>query len=73
MKKNEKSVYNFLCHYQKMRPPRHLVQLFIWKGGLGVLDIDTQLNSKLKAKNIQKLSTPTKLKKSYTVLIELNN
>ena len=56
-----------------MRPPRQIVQLFIWKGGLGVLDIDTQLNSKLKAKWIQKLSTPTKLKKSYTVLIELNN
>ena len=24
--------------------PRHLSQLPIWKGGLGILDIDTQLN-----------------------------
>ena len=37
-----------------MRPPRHLVQLSISKDGLGILDIDTQLNS-LKTKWIQRL------------------
>ena len=28
-----------------MRPPGQLIQLCIWTGGLGILDIDTQLNS----------------------------
>ena len=41
-----------------MRPPRQLVQLSTWKGGLGNLDIDTQLNS-LKTKWIHRLSNPT--------------
>ena len=41
-----------------MRPPRHLVQLFTWKGGIPILDIDNQLNS-LKAKWIQRLLNPT--------------
>ena len=26
---------------KRIRPPIHLVQLSIWKGGLGILDIDT--------------------------------
>ena len=42
----------------KIRAPRNLVQLFTWKDGLGILDIDTQLNS-LKTKLIQKLLNPT--------------
>ena len=37
-----------------MRPPRNPVQLSTWKGWLGILDIDTQLNS-LKIKWIQRL------------------
>ena len=37
-----------------MRLLRHLVQLSISKDGLGILDIDTQLNS-LKTKWIQRL------------------
>ena len=45
-KQIEKMIYNFLWEGKKIRPPRHLVQLPIWKGGLGFLDIDdTQLNS----------------------------
>ena len=28
-----------------MQPPRHLAQLSIWRSELGILDIDTQLNS----------------------------
>ena len=42
-----------------MRPPRHLVQLSILKGGPGILEIDTELNSKLKAKFIQRLLNPS--------------
>ena len=43
---------------EKIRPPRHLAQLSIWKGGLGILEMGTQLNS-LKIKWIQKLLNPT--------------
>ena len=42
-----------------MRPPRQLIQLCIWKGGLGILDLDTQLNSILQTKWIQRLLNPT--------------
>ena len=55
---NEKSMYNFHWNYKKMRPPRHLIQLSIWKDGLGILDIDTQLNS-LKTKWIHRLINRT--------------
>ena len=48
----------FPLELQKMRPPRHLIQLSTWNGGLGILDIDTQLNS-LKTKWIQRLLNPT--------------
>ena len=27
-----------------MQPPRHLAKLSIWRDGLGIFDIDTQLN-----------------------------
>ena len=37
-----------------MRPPRHLGQLSIWTIGLGILDIETELNY-LKTKWIQKV------------------
>ena len=57
-KETEQSIYNFFWNYKNMRPPRHLVQLFIWKGGLGILDIDIQL-SPLKTKCIQRLLNPT--------------
>ena len=42
-----------------MRSPRQQIQLCNWKGGLGILDIDTQLNSILKTKLIQGLLNPT--------------
>ena len=39
-KETEKTIYNyFLWNYKKMRLPRHLVQLSIWKSRLGILDI----------------------------------
>ena len=53
-KKNKK----FPLELQKMRLPRHLIQLSTWKGRIGILDIDIQLNS-LKTKWIQKLLNPT--------------
>ena len=53
-KQIEKMIYDFLCEGKKIHPPRHLVQLPISKGGLGILDIDTQLNS-LKIKWTQRL------------------
>ena len=28
----------------KMQPPRHLAKLSIWRGGIGIFDIDSQLN-----------------------------
>ena len=40
------------------RPPRYLAQLSIWRGALGILEIDTQLNS-LKTQWIQRLLNPT--------------
>ena len=49
-RKTEKKIYTVSSGTtKKLRPPRHLVQLSILKGWLGMLDIDTQLNS-LKAK-----------------------
>ena len=43
---------------QKIRPPRSLAQISIWMIGLGILDIETQLDS-LKIKWIQRLLNPT--------------
>ena len=40
-----------------MRAPRHQAQLSIWRSGLGILDIDTQLNY-AKIKWIQRLLNP---------------
>ena len=57
-KGNWKKHIKFPLELQKLRPPRHLVQLSTWKGGIGILDIDTQLNS-LKTKWIQRLLNPT--------------
>ena len=57
-KQKLKKAYKFLLELQKTRPPKDLVQLPIWKGGQGILDKDTQLNS-LKTKQIQKLLNPT--------------
>ena len=53
-KQIEKMIHDFLWEEKKIRPPRHLVQLLIWRGGLGVLDIDTQLNA-FRIKWIQRL------------------
>ena len=44
----------FLLDQEKIRPLRNLAQLSIWINGLGILVIETQLNS-LKIKWIQRL------------------
>ena len=49
-------MYNF--RWIRIRRPRHLVQLSIWRGGLDILDIANQLNS-LKIKWIKSLLNPT--------------
>ena len=67
----EKRICNFLWEGKKIRPPRHLVQLPIWKGGLGIVDIDTQLNY-LKIKWIQRLFHPTNALWKDLMLYRLN-
>ena len=57
-KGNWKKHMKFPLELQKMRPLRHLIQLSTWNGGLGILDVDSQLNS-LKTKWIQRLLNPT--------------
>ena len=53
-KKIEWKIYDFIWEEKTICHPRQLAQLPIWKGGLGILEIDTQLNS-LKVKWIQRL------------------
>ena len=67
----KKRLYDFLWEGKKSRPPRHLIQLPIWKGGLGILDIDNQLNS-LKIKWIQRLFHPTNALWKDLMLYRLN-
>ena len=57
-KETEKKKKKFPLELQKMRLPRHLIHFSTWKGRIGILDIDIQLNS-LKTKWIQKLLNPT--------------
>ena len=54
-----------------MQPPRHIAQLSIWKGRLGILNIDTQQNS-LKIKWIQRLLNPTNAVWKDLILYRLN-
>ena len=70
-KKIEKRMYDFLWEGKQIRPHRHLTQLPTWKGGLGILDIDTQLNS-LKIKWIQRLLHPTNALWKDLMLYHLN-
>ena len=64
-------IYNFLWKGKKIRPSRHLVQLPIERGELGILDIDTQLNS-LKIKCVQSLFHPTNALWKDLMLYRLN-
>ena len=70
-KQIEKRIYDFLLEEKKIRPPRHLIQLPIWKGGLGILEIDTQLNS-LKIKWSQRLLHPATALWKDLILYRLN-
>ena len=67
----KKRLYDFLWEGKKSLPPRQLIQLPIWKGGLGILDIDNQLNS-LKIKWIQRLFHPTSALWKDLMLYRLN-
>ena len=49
-KRNWKNIDSFLWNNNKKNPPRQVILLCIWKSGLGILEIDTQLNSMLKTK-----------------------
>ena len=70
-KEIEKRIYDFLWEGKRIHPG-HLVQLPIWKGGLGgIVDIDTQLNY-LKIKWIQRLFHPTNALWKDLMLYRLN-
>ena len=56
---------------EKIRPLRRQTQLSIWTIGVGILDIETQLNS-LKIKWIQKLLNPTNALWKNLMLYQLN-
>ena len=56
---------------QKIRPPRYLAQISIWMIGLGILDVQTQVNS-LKIKWIQRLLNPTNAVWKNLMLYQLN-
>ena len=61
----------FPLEQEKIQPPRHLAQLSIWMIGLGILDIDTQLNY-LKVKWIQRLLNLTNALWKNLMLYQLN-
>ena len=70
-KENCKGNIEFPLVYKNVTPLWHLVQIFILKGGLSILGIDTQLNS-LKNKWIQKLLNPTNVFSKDLMLYRLN-
>ena len=53
-----KNNIQFPLEQEKIRPPRQLAQLSIWRAGLGIVDIGTQLTY-IKIKCIQKLLNQT--------------
>ena len=57
-KGNWKKNIQFSLERKKIQSPRHLAQLSIWRGILGVLDIETQLNY-IKTKWIERSLNPT--------------
>ena len=56
-----KKYIRFPLEKEKIRPSRHLLQLSIWMSELGVLNIETQLNS-LKIDWIQRLDSKVRFK-----------
>ena len=70
-KQIEKMICDFWWEGKKICLPRHLVQLPIWNGELGILDIDTQLNA-LKIKWIQKLRNSNNALWKNLMLYRLN-
>ena len=70
-KQIETMIYDFLWEKKKILLPRHLTQFPIWKGGLGILDIDTQLNA-LKIKWTQILLSSNDAIWKHLMLYRLN-
>ena len=66
-----KKQYKIYSERKKNWPPRHLLQLSIWKCGLGILDIYTQLNSP-ELKWIQRSLNPTNTLCKGLMLCRLN-
>ena len=56
-----KKYIRFPLEKEKIRPSRHLLQLSIWMSELGILKIETQLNS-LKIDWIQRLDSKVRFK-----------
>ena len=56
-----KKYIRFPLEKEKIRPSRHLLQLSIWMSELGILNIETQLNS-LKIDWIQRLDSKVRFK-----------
>ena len=71
IKKEIGRTYDFFWKGKNMAPQAPGSTLSIWKGGLGILDIDTQLNS-IKIKWMQRLLNPTNALRKDLVLYLLN-
>lgn len=41
----QRRLYNFLYNEKQIKAPRHLAQLLVWRVGLGILNMDTELSS----------------------------
>ena len=66
-------MHNFLWNYKNMRQSRQLIQISIWKEGIGILGIDTQLKSMLNLNEFKDYQTPPKYsQKIYDAFVELN-
>ena len=73
IKKEIETTYDFLWNEKKKKkqPPRHLAQLSITSGGIGILEIDTLVNS-LKINWTQMLLNPTNALWIDLMLYQLN-
>ena len=68
---NWKNIW-FPLEQRKIRPPRYITELSTWSGGLGIIDINTQSNSRKMDSKVIKYHQCS-LEKSHAVSIELNS
>ena len=64
-------IYDFLWNGKKTRPPRNLAQFSIWRGRLGILDIDSLSKNKSDSRVIK--SHQCSLEISLAVSIKLTS